>query len=220
MEPWWNFGGTLPQTTPDHPQPSQNLVQPWWNPRGTLPHNHPDHPAVHAEPELCWNPRGTLVDPYLRAAPEPPRSLSGLRPQSFQLLGKKWRSPQSLMVLLSSFSVQNARPSNFVKMSAWSVKVAHETCKDICRSNVFFHGRLETWSQATTTKTTIITARIQTLPQLNMMKQSKKHLLETARGMFRIFFCQIHPSETRNLEGPVLHVLLHRSILELPADEP
>ena len=39
------------------------LVEPWWNPRGTFP---PGRPG-------------------------PPRSLSGLRPQSFQLLGKKSR---------------------------------------------------------------------------------------------------------------------------------
>ena len=43
------------------PQPSQNLAEPWWNPRGTLP----------------------------QGRPRPPRSLSKLRPQSFQLLGKK-----------------------------------------------------------------------------------------------------------------------------------
>ena len=42
------------------PLPAQNLVEPSRNPGGTLPH-----------------PR-----------PGPPRSLSGLRPQSFQLLGK------------------------------------------------------------------------------------------------------------------------------------
>ena len=53
------------------PQPSQNLVEPWWNPGGTL-----------VEPS--WNPRGTL--PQGRTVP--PWSLSGLRPQSFQLLGK------------------------------------------------------------------------------------------------------------------------------------
>ena len=52
------------------PQPSQNLVEPWWNPGATL-----------VEP--WWNPGGTLVEPW------PPQSLSGLRPQSFQLLGKK-----------------------------------------------------------------------------------------------------------------------------------
>ena len=69
-------GGTLPQTTPDHPcrtrpQPSQNLVHPC----GTLPQTTPDHPAALAVPggtlvEPSWNPRGTL-------------------PQSFQLLRKK-----------------------------------------------------------------------------------------------------------------------------------
>ena len=43
-----------------------------------------------------WNPGGTLVEPWWnlggtlpQGRPEPPRSLSGLRPQSFQLLGKK-----------------------------------------------------------------------------------------------------------------------------------
>ena len=68
MEPWWNPSGTL--------------VQPWWNPSGTL-----------VEP---WcNPGGTLVEPWWnpgRTLPQghgPPRSLSGLRPQSFQLLKTK-----------------------------------------------------------------------------------------------------------------------------------
>ena len=50
-------------------QPSQNLVKAWWNPRGTVP----------------------------QGRPGPPRSLSGLRPQGFQLLGEKTkgrRDPQ------------------------------------------------------------------------------------------------------------------------------
>ena len=49
------------RTTPQQWNPGGTLVEPWWNPRGTLPQNRPG----------------------------PPRSLSGLRPQSFQLLGKK-----------------------------------------------------------------------------------------------------------------------------------
>ena len=49
-----------------------NPVEPWWNPVGTL-----------VEP--WWNPRGTLP----QGRPGPPRSLAGLRPQSFRLLGKK-----------------------------------------------------------------------------------------------------------------------------------
>ena len=36
--------------------------------------------------EPWWNPGGTLAEPYLRGAPDN-RNLSGLRPQSFQLLG-------------------------------------------------------------------------------------------------------------------------------------
>ena len=51
-----------PRTTP---QPSQNLVERWWNPGQTS----------------WWN--------LTSGPPGPPRSLSLLRPQSFQLLGKK-----------------------------------------------------------------------------------------------------------------------------------
>ena len=54
-----------PQLHPILPEPLQNLfgtlVEIWWNPRGTLPQGRPGLP----------------------------RSLSGLRPQSFQLLGNK-----------------------------------------------------------------------------------------------------------------------------------
>ena len=48
------------RTTPQPGRTSWNLVEPSWNPDGTLP----------------------------QGCPGPPRSLSGLRPQSFQLLGK------------------------------------------------------------------------------------------------------------------------------------
>ena len=61
----WNPRGTLVEL-------SWNPGAPWWNPGGTL-----------VEP--WWNPCRTL--PQVR--PGPPRNLSGLRPQSFQLLGKK-----------------------------------------------------------------------------------------------------------------------------------
>ena len=47
--------------------PRGTLVERWWNPGGTL-----------VEP--LWNPRGTLP----QGRPVPPRSLSGLRPQSFR----------------------------------------------------------------------------------------------------------------------------------------
>ena len=53
---WWNRGGTLvepclkpPRTTP---QPSQNLVERWWNFRGTLPQTTPDYRRTPV-----WNPR-------------------------------------------------------------------------------------------------------------------------------------------------------------------
>ena len=47
-------------------EPHATLVEPWWNPGGTLP----------------------------QGRPGPPRSLSGLRPQSFQLLGKMKNNEQ------------------------------------------------------------------------------------------------------------------------------
>ena len=70
MEPYLKPPRTIPRRTSWNPartlavEPScnltlQNLVEPWWNPRGTLP----------------------------QGRPGPPRSLFGLRSQSFQLLG-------------------------------------------------------------------------------------------------------------------------------------
>ena len=53
---------------------ARTTPQPLWNPGGTL-----------VEP--WWNPRGTLP----QGRPGPPRSLSGVRPQSVQLLGNKKR---------------------------------------------------------------------------------------------------------------------------------
>ena len=67
LQPWWNPRGTLPQTTQTTPNPGRTLVEPWWNPGGTL----------------------------AQGRPEPPQSLSGLRPQSFQLLGKKRKRRES-----------------------------------------------------------------------------------------------------------------------------
>ena len=51
------------RTTPQPAEPRGTLAEPWWNPCGTLP----------------------------QGRPGPPRSLSGLRPQSFQLLRRKKR---------------------------------------------------------------------------------------------------------------------------------
>ena len=85
-----SHGGTLVQnlvnpggTTPDHSQPSQNLVEP------TLvkPCLKPPQTTPNLV-ERSWNPRGT----FNQGRPGPPRTLSGLRPQSFQLLGKKQNS--------------------------------------------------------------------------------------------------------------------------------
>ena len=90
LQPWRNPHGTLPQTTT--PQPGM-LVEPWWNPGGTLvePWWNPGGTLV----EPWWNPGGTLVELWWNLSSGSPRttpSLSGLRPQSFQLLGnkKKW----------------------------------------------------------------------------------------------------------------------------------
>ena len=62
--------------------PGGTLVEPWWNPGGTV-----------VVP--WWNPRETL--PHGR--PGPPQSLSGLRPQSFQQLGKKTKNKMSSFLL-------------------------------------------------------------------------------------------------------------------------
>ena len=55
MEPWWNPRGTLPQTTPTTPQPSQNLMEP----DGTLP----DHPGNQEKGEARhdWAPPNSLA---------------------------------------------------------------------------------------------------------------------------------------------------------------
>ena len=102
---------TPPQTTPQpskklvEPKPPRttpqaleeiggNLVEPWWNPRGTLVESYFKSLRITPQPlrkhsgtlvEPWWNPRGTLP----QGRPGPPRSLSGLRPQSFQLLGRR-----------------------------------------------------------------------------------------------------------------------------------
>ena len=62
-------------------------------PRGTL-----------VDPWYPWNPRGTLP----QSRPEPPRSLSGLRPQSFQLLGKNRTLPKLTLP-----------PSRFIVQRTW-----------------------------------------------------------------------------------------------------
>ena len=121
VETSWNPRETLPQTTSDHPaalaEPGETLAEFWWKSGGTLvePCLKPPHlcrtwwnpGATLVEPgtlEPWWNPGGTLVEPWwnpwwnpggtlAQGRPEPPRSLSGLRPQSFQLLGKKRADP-------------------------------------------------------------------------------------------------------------------------------
>ena len=50
--------------------------------------------------ELWWNPRGTLP----QGRPGPPRSLSGLRPQGFQLWGKKGHPSAWVFLVLGCFT--------------------------------------------------------------------------------------------------------------------
>ena len=61
---WCSFWCSYHHAALAEPRGTLRSLVPWWNP---------------------WNPRGTLP----QSRPEPPRSLSRLRPQSFQLLGKK-----------------------------------------------------------------------------------------------------------------------------------
>ena len=90
---WWNPGGNLVELsrnlTSNHP------LQPWWNLCGTLPQSTPNPGGNLADGgthlvEPWWNSGGTLA----QGRPEPPRSLSGLRPQSFQLLGNEKKEKQ------------------------------------------------------------------------------------------------------------------------------
>ena len=94
VKPWWNPGGTLVEPAPDHPaalaEPRGTLVEPWWNHWWNPPRTTPQPLQNLVEP---WrNLGGTLVEPSWNLTSGPPRttpSLSGLRPLSFQLLGKK-----------------------------------------------------------------------------------------------------------------------------------
>ena len=62
--------------------------------RGDIP-NSMQFALLRTHRRTSWNPRGTLVEPWsnpggtLPQGRPGPRSLSGLRPQSFQLLGRK-----------------------------------------------------------------------------------------------------------------------------------
>ena len=128
VEPWWNRAGTLVETYLQPPGPPRSpggtlvkpggtlvqpylnhgtLVEPWWSPRRTLPQTTPDH---HPSPRRIlwnwWNPHRILVEPHLGGRPGPPRSLSGLRTQSFQLLGEKKKNNMA-QGLLSGFLFQN-----------------------------------------------------------------------------------------------------------------
>ena len=100
VKPWWNPRGTLVEPHLKPPRPGGTLVEPWWSPRGALvapswnlTSNHPGPPR--SPRRTWWNSGGTVVEPWWnprgtlpQGRPGPPRSLSGLRPQSFQLLGK------------------------------------------------------------------------------------------------------------------------------------
>ena len=105
------------------------------------------HTAALAEPrgtlmEPSWNPRGTLVEPswnpYLRTAPDHPEAFSGLRPQSFQLLGKKVGS-----FILTSLLEQGSLKDTFcnhLKHVAFSTKIKLETTIYKLQCSGVFHA--------------------------------------------------------------------------------
>ena len=74
VERWWNFRGTLPQTTPDYrrtPVWNPRLVEPyikppphrtWWNPGGCPPWWNLKPPR--GPRTTWWNPGRTLVEPW------------------------------------------------------------------------------------------------------------------------------------------------------------
>ena len=83
------------------PQPWQNLVESWWSPGGTLA-----------------DPRGTLP----QGRPGPPRSLSGLRPQSFQLLGKKSFSSSD------RFLLKPTGENKQIFLNKWKMSIELQKC--------------------------------------------------------------------------------------------
>ena len=99
VEPWRNPSGTVKPSS-NQPGPPRSPRRNWWNPAGprgtgTLPQTTPDLPAVVEpwwKPRRWWNPGGTGWN-LSSGCSEPSRSLSGLRPQSFQLLGKNNLKP-------------------------------------------------------------------------------------------------------------------------------
>ena len=112
LQPWWN-PRNLFQTSPDHPTALEEiggtLVEPSWNLKPPGPSRSPCRTWWMVEP--WWNPGGTLVEPWwnpggtsAQGRPEPPWSLSGLRPQSFQLLGKNKKTKTHAMAFFKSES--------------------------------------------------------------------------------------------------------------------
>ena len=122
----WNPGGTLVEpclrATPDHPtalaEPRGTSWQPAWNSCGT--------PV-----EPWWDPRGTLP----QGRPGPPRSLSGLRPQSFQSFGKN-PFPKTCQPLFGEGKFLEAPASSFffpeAAALAFLLQLAGPSCKWVC----------------------------------------------------------------------------------------
>ena len=86
-----NLTSGLPKTTPwpsrnrvePSKRPDRTLVETWTEPSWNLTPN-PPRTTPQPSQNLVFHPRATLP----QGRPGPPRSQSGLRPQSFQLLGK------------------------------------------------------------------------------------------------------------------------------------
>ena len=108
VKPWWNPGGTLPQTTPEQPsqslvecggtlvepclkprrtpQPSQNLMEAWWN-RGS---NHPGPPR---------SPRRTWWNPGAQTTPDHPAALAKPGGTLARSPRRTWWNPGGTVVL-------------------------------------------------------------------------------------------------------------------------
>ena len=84
--------------------------------------------------EPSWNPGGTLVEPswnLTSGPPRPPRSLSGLRPQSFQLLGKNTIGGSVFGLVDTSqcrFAMISCRGGGVMGVLFWAGCQHHLTC--------------------------------------------------------------------------------------------